>query len=448
MNQKDKAVKRLATVKGLSSLPDKDLFEIARLMVAEPLRSRGNYAPSENEKKRVLILATYPIDRPEHGGQHRVANIARTFRESGAVVQVAGVIGSDHYPASNGFVSFPGSAELAMHLSRPFLMEDYAIGELFSRDDRFFGLLAAQIDAEPDLIHVEQPWLFKFARRYADTVTSKSVKVLLGAQNIEHQLKFDILKNIVSVNEANVAGEKVLACELAAISAADGICCVSQHDLEWVRSKTSAPCIVCANGVTERGTTNSGILTANKILGHRKFALYCASGHPPNVTGFFDIFGSGIGCIAPDEAIVIAGGAGPAIVNDKRFVRTAGLSRSCIMAGAVTEECLQALLDTAHTIFLPITSGGGTNLKTAEALWAGKHIVATSTAMRGFEKYTSAQGVILADKPHEFLAALRTSMAAPPHVLSDAARAERKSVLWESTLSGLIPFAHGLYARP
>ena len=102
------------------------------------------------------------------------------------------------------------------------------------------------------------------------------------------------------------------------------------------------------------------------------------------------------------------------------------------------EQCLQGLLEIAHTVGLPITHGGGTNLKTAEALWAGKHVVATTTAFRGFESFRTSPGVLVADEPSKFLAALRTTMAQAPNNLPRAEREKRKSVLWTETLKPLI----------
>jgi hypothetical protein len=385
----------------------------------------------------ILTLSTYPIDDPLHGGQHRLHNIVQAYKDAGHTVQSAGVLGSETYLQSRGFASYPGTAPLTEYIANPFLMDDWAIGELFAKNDHYFNILCECIENPPDLIHVEQPWLFQFAVRYIKMQTTKHIKILYGSQNIEHDMKFDIVKTYMGLEAAEVAQEKVLKCELAAIGEAEAICCVSQHDLDWTQHHTNVPCILAYNGVKERITTEAGLIEANKITGNRKFSLYSASAHPPNITGFFDIFGSGIGCIAPNELIVIAGSAGPNILSDRRFSVTAGLGRVCVAAGTVSEACLQGLLSTAHSIILPITHGGGTNLKTAEALWAGKHIIATTTAMRGFETYRLSQGVAVTDEPPQFLSALRISMANQPNILPKTERLERRAVLWSEILKSL-----------
>jgi hypothetical protein len=386
----------------------------------------------------ILTLSTYPIDDPLHGGQHRLFNIVKTYRDAGHNVQAAGVLGSDQYPISPGFVPYPGMAPLTQYIANPFLMDDWAIGELFSSDAHYFKSLVDTITIVPDLIHVEQPWLFKFAIRFAKQYPNKKIKLIYGSQNIEHDMKFDIVKTYMGVDAAHAAQEKVLRCETSAIALADGICCVSQNDLDWTKLNTKASCVLAYNGVKIRSTTSDGIAEANKITGHKKIVLYCASAHPPNITGFFEIFAHGVGCIAPNELLVVAGSAGPNIKSDPRFDRIAGLNRVLVAPGNVSEECLQGLLEVAHTVGLPVTHGGGTNLKTAEALWTGKHVVATTTALRGFESFSTSPGVLVADEPSKFLAALRTTMAQPPNILSIAERGKRKSVLWTETLKPLI----------
>lgn len=107
------------------------------------------------------------------------------------------------------------------------------------------------------------------------------------------------------------------------------------------------------------------------------------------------------------------------------------------MAGVVSQPCLEGLLNGANCIVLPLTQGGGTNLKTAEALWAGKHIVATTVAMRGFERFIGARGVHLADDSATFKRALRVAMESEPLRLSEQEIDERRSVLWENCLDSL-----------
>lgn len=388
-------------------------------------------------KRKILTLSTYPFEEPAHGGQHRIANIVRCYLAAGFEVQSIGVLGSDTYPAQAGFEPFPGLAALSSVVKNPFLMEDVAIGKLFAKSDSYFQSLARHVDGVPDIIHVEQPWLFEFAVRLINKSRWKKTHLVYGSQNIEGPLKHDILSVYLDAASAKAGAVIVENIECAALRKASTVVAVSESDAAWASANGAKSTIVAANGVIEREATESGLREANSHSGNHKFALYCASAHLPNIAGFYHYFGNGSSSIAPSERMVIAGGAGPHIVSDPRFHTAGSLPRICRSAGMVSEECLAGLLETAHAIILPLEHGGGTNLKTAEALWAGKHVIATPVAFRGFEHFMDGEGIRIADQPQAFLTAMREAMAAPPLSLSEEERARRRSVLWESTLGSL-----------
>ncbi len=89
---------------------------------------------------------------------------------------------------------------------------------------------------------------------------------------------------------------------------------------------------------------------------------------------------------------------------------------------------------------MPITQGGGTNLKTAEALWSGRHVVATTTAMRGFEVFIGQQGIHVTNNPAIFKQQLRKVMATSPLELNQLDHESRAIVLWGHCLKPLGSF--------
>lgn len=385
----------------------------------------------------ILFLCTYPVERPRHGGQLRARNIVDTYGSAGYNVEVIGVLGSDGYEKEKGFLPFPGVKALNLIVPNILYMEDYALGQLFSENLKYYKKLVALIKKEPDVIHVEQPWLYSFARRYISD-SKKNIKIIYGSQNIEWQLKQQILSSSIDLETASKDIESIKNLELEAITYADAIICVSESDAEWIRPRTKRPVVVAPNGVNSWLVTEDGRKQALKITQGYKYALYCASAHPPNMTGFFNMFSGGFGSLKPDEKLVIVGGAGEAIAGDIRVHQSAKLAEKIIVAGIVDQPCLNGLLEGAHSIVLPLTQGGGTNLKTAEALWAGKYIVATPTAMRGFEQFMESNGVYIADNSSSFKQILRKTMAKELLSLTDNQINERKTVLWESCLEPLV----------
>jgi hypothetical protein len=387
---------------------------------------------------RVLTLSTYPIAVPRHGGQQRLHHIVEAYKKAGHQCHSIGVLGSEQFEPEDGFIPRPAEDRMSKFIANPFLMEDWAIGQLAAKDDEFHRSLCEKIGETPDIIHVEQPWLFAFARRYARQFRPGAIRVLYASANVEHELKRRILSAYMGATHVEECARLVLMCETEAAANADLVVATSQSDVEWLKKHTAGEVVLAPNGVPERRGALHGILEANRITLHAKTALYCASSHPPNTHGFFDIFGRGIGFLTPLERIVVAGSAGASIRADPRFQRTPGLAQHFVDAGEVSEECLQGLLETCHAIVLPITQGGGTNLKTAEAIWAGRWIVATPVAMRGFEQFSAQRGVNICAEPALFRETMRAVMESPPVRLSPSEKMSRRSVLWESTLQLLI----------
>lgn len=399
----------------------------------------------------VLLLSIYPFDAPLHGGQIRAHHIVKTFRAVGIQVGMTGVLGSEAYPRSDGYEPFPGEAALKTVIDIPTLLEDWAVGHLYGTNDKYFKSLAARVKVEPDLIYVEQPWLWRFAQRLAGAMKIKP-KLVYGSQNVEHRLKESILQwwakaaapsPITSVEIAHKL-DLVLECELTAIRQADGVVCVSEGDRDWVLAQRDVPTIVASNGVAAWDRPTADVQAAQKISGDRPYALYCASGHPPNIAGFFEMFGGGFGSLSPDQRLIVAGGAGEIILRSEQLLQSAKLADRYVSAGIVSNNVLGGLLEQAHCMVLPLTEGGGTNLKTAEALWSGHHIVATSKAMRGFERFIDSSGVMVADTPALFKQALRRAMQSPPLKLSVDERQDRTTLLWDECLKDLPAFARKL----
>lgn len=382
-------------------------------------------------------MATYPWVVPRHGGQHRMYNIQRMLIGAGHDVQSVGVLGSPHYDKTEGFIRYPGDSVLAQVLNEPAIMEDWAIGKLLADNVEYFYSLFSTVLAPPDAILIGHPWLFECAQKFANQCEVKP-NLFYDAHNIESSLKYGIVRPRLGEETARDYEAKVLKTEIAAIQGADLISCVSSKDKAWLTKYASSPVVEARNGVADRTASLKSIQASNSITGACKFALYCGSAHPPNIDGFFEIFGEGVGSFAPGQKLVVAGGAGFHIRNSPRFEKTAGLNSIYIDAGEVDEDSLSGLLKTAHAVILPITHGGGTNLKTAEAIWASKHIVATPTALRGFENFTTMNGIHIADEGPTFRKALRDVMGFPALHTDAIEKNGRQSVLWDNTLVDLV----------
>jgi hypothetical protein len=102
----------------------------------------------------------------------------------------------------------------------------------------------------------------------------------------------------------------------------------------------------------------------------------------------------------------------------------------------VSGKTLSALISEATCILLPITTGGGSNLKSAEALYSRKNIVATKIAMRGFTKIAQMDNVRIARSDKGFRQALIELLRNQTEDTSKSSNATH-DVKWERQLSEL-----------
>ena len=83
-----------------------------------------------------------------------------------------------------------------------------------------------------------------------------------------------------------------------------------------------------------------------------------------------------------------------------------------------------------------LREGGGSNLKTAEALYSGLPIVVTTAAMRGYGTFIEEPGVLVADDPSTFAAGMRQMFEG--RLARRTAGSTLDNLLWTNTLSPMV----------
>lgn len=381
---------------------------------------------------KIAVLSTYPVSRPIHGGQRRVDAILRALGKAGHEVRPLPVFFGSNYPehgAAEAPTALPGE-----DLQRIFAegrREDLHMHELLHPGQPVFDALRDQLRAfAPDVVQFEHPWLFPLLDRMPELA---DVTVVYSSHNIEADLAPARFR------------DAVLAVEQAAARRADLIVAVSEADARslsaWAAEGRGAPVVVAPNGCWPPALDPSVPRPVKE-----DYLLLVGSGHAPNAEGYWDVIGKVPGCIPPDARLVVAGDLGNLLRSDPRHRHYRMLNDHIVqLAGKVSDSALQALLTHARGILLPIKSGGGTNLKTAEALLSLKPVVAMRPAFRGFEEAMTLDGVHVAETEADFRSGVRALFAGD---IAGTRRAEDVARYgWDATLSGLAAAYDGLAAR-
>jgi hypothetical protein len=188
---------------------------------------------------------------------------------------------------------------------------------------------------------------------------------------------------------------------------ADLVIAVSDADANEHRVMGAKKVVVIPNGTTPKKPSNKSIsywrnFKSEKNIEH--MLTFIGSAHPPNLKGFLEMIGDDTSFLPKSAKIVLAGGVSDYLRSAYKFAYPGRHTfwKNIVLLGRINEDKLAGLIHESEVILLPITSGGGSNLKTAEAILSGKKVVSTKFAFRSLEKYTELPNLHIADTPQQF----------------------------------------------
>ena len=398
---------------------------------------------------RMLVLSTYPFQRPRHGGQLRLANIVQAYQENGWYVQTIAIYDSAQ-PADVGScdILFPQDSPFRLNEGDniPFIA-DLQAGFYATGDAALYDKILSFLPEKLDAIHVEQPWLWPLAVKLKALPVFKSLVLINGTQNVEWMLKKSIFATYGIVNDRIIATIKEL--ELRACGEADITLAVTQQDLNYFSPYIQKESLLAPNGVTPWKASQAKLNEWRDKLPKGPWLLYIASAHPPNFTGFLDCIGDSLAAIPPDGKLVVAGSVCEHIYRVMAATRWHSLNLSRLqLLFELEPEDINAVRSLAWAYLLPISDGGGSNLKTAEALAAGTSVIGSRQAYRGFEDYADAEGVHICNTPTEFQKAIReVCSASKPYRITPDEKNKRSQLYWDQCLKALPELVSAVMAQ-
>jgi len=396
--------------------------------------------------RRILVTGTFPIEQPQHGGQKRTRAIVDAYRRRFAHVEHVAVFEPRHYGSAASPNDIPLPSRLADGVPHHPVVGDLIAGHAIAEDPevraRFTALLRS---FRPDIIHVECPfpWL-GLGPLLADE--GLAPRVVFGSENIEAPLREQVMRAF-GVDERIIeeAVGEIDRLERALSGDCDLLAACTPSDLKAHRAMGATRTVLAPNGMSplrpdpaERAHWRERFRAA----GVERIALFVGSGHMPNQVGFDEVVGRGLGFLRRHERLVLAGSIGDAVVGRlgpaDDSIEAATFPLRAENAGRLPEPRLQGLIAEADVLLLPITAGGGSNLKTAEAILADTRVVATTTALRGFEWFADFPNVWVADTRDDFHRAIREAFASPLRPRSPEQAALAETVTWEHCLAPLV----------
>jgi glycosyltransferase involved in cell wall biosynthesis len=408
---------------------------------------------------RLLQLTTYPLKTPRHGGQLRCAAIRERYRELGIDVETVAVMHEGVHRGERERHDIALSSALPhWNPELPRFMDLHAGDSLAGSAQVFASFVALLGRLQPDVIQLEQPWLYPAIRRWFDECGFSDAarpRLIYSSQNIEWKLKRDEMAADVTDTLAYAREvAKVEALEHEVVRAADLIIACTDEELAELRAMAGndpAPraYVTAHNAIAPFAAEPARVAEIKRRWHLDRYALFVGSAHPPNADGFWQMLAPSLAFLAPGEKIVVAGGVGHLIRDNKVYAAWPGINEPRLaILGEIERADLVALLGGATAIMLPITTGGGSNLKTAEAIHSGRPVLATPHALRGYGEASRWPTIAVADKPDAFRQALRALLDRPVPTLPADYAGIRDDVTWGRALEPLARAVHGLARSP
>lgn len=387
--------------------------------------------------KRLLIISSYPILSPQHGGQKRALAEFEYYKTICKYVKFVAVFHRAYYANYSHEDILLGQPDIIDELDKNPYSAEMIGGKAIDKDIHVRSRMAKLLmEYKPDIIQIEQMYSYKGLEVLLRELSMRP-RIIMSSQTVEYRMKEEILDgfNITKKKKKKLISE-VKKLEERLCKKADVVFAVTKEDAAALKMLGAKKCVVVPNGINRVFATKSSRLYWRnfKIKQNiKQNILFIGSGHPPNWTGYNEIVGDDSSFLPKGAKILLGGGISEYF--RQKYPQTSSFWDNSIPLGYLEEDRLAGLLEESDIIILPITSGGGSNLKTAEAILSGKKIVATSYAFRGFEEYKDLPNIYLGDNSNDFKKQIARAIKQPVEARTRQQQILASHVQWKYALA-------------
>lgn len=380
---------------------------------------------------KILQFTTYSLKSLDHGGKLRSFHIREALRRKHTVETLS--IQWGHDDSIHDFeVSLWSQGWDQFQL--PYLFKDWGINLYLNQNEQLFQVIAKKVaEYKPDILWLEQPYLWPLVERlFYNAELPNKLPMVYSSQNIEFEMKADIYYKSLPELVATKAAIFVENIERNCILNSQFAFAVCERDAEFVRKINDKIDVQ----VRKNGHELPGDLYNSKwdrIINESDFNwVYVGSAHPPNIEGLTE-FITKINAFPKREDLKfwIIGGVGETQAIHSAVAN--GPSGVFQILGRLDQQDIDTIIKKSCGIVLPVYAGGGSNLKTAQALLSNKYIAASNFAFRGFEEYLNEEGVHLSATSGELASHVMAFMGEKNYARSDTVN----ELTWMKIMSGL-----------
>ena len=145
---------------------------------------------------KVLIIGSYPVVNPQHGGQKRAKAILDFYKREFGDAKYVGVFHRGQYTEWSKDDLPLGDPDIIAAVDKKPYASEIICGEAVDKDIHVRSYLAKMLlEYHPTVIHIEQPFVYLGLKPLLSELGLKPF-IVFGSQNIEYILKRRIFKNL------------------------------------------------------------------------------------------------------------------------------------------------------------------------------------------------------------------------------------------------------------
>jgi hypothetical protein len=393
--------------------------------------------------KKILVLSTYPVEEPLHGGQKRIEASLHFYKHYFKEVKFVAVYYKKFFDKAGPDDIAIQDKKIIEAMDKSPFASDLISGEAIYKDPAVKKKMTEILGSfRPDVIQVEQIYPFAGLEPLLEDL-GLHPKLILGSQNDETRLKEDIFAGIkMPESERQEFLSRIEELEKNTTRKVDLVIAVNESDAEMHKSLGAKKCIVIPNGISKINPTPAALAHWQQFKAEHdidKFITFVGSAHPPNFLGFQKMVGQDLDFLPDKSCLMLAGGVSNHIQQEYGQEKPAAKKfwKRAWPLGHLSDDNLAGLIRQSDVIILPIVAGVGSNLKTAEAILADKKVVATRLALRTFEAYENLPNLYLADDQDSFRKAIIKALQTDQIPRSDEQDKLGQKVQWQYCLEPL-----------
>jgi glycosyltransferase involved in cell wall biosynthesis len=384
----------------------------------------------------VAIVATY-VPSEHFGGPARIHHMGAVLRAAGHRVSYV-VIAANHPSERLGQLDMLRVVERPFRAKLDHIYSDVDLAHRAAADRSHVRAITEHLRSlETTAIILEHPFLIDTV---AAVAANLAVPLVYSCANIEHRLMHDLERFMFDWKRRTDRFEEVRALEQRSIDAATSVTAICRTDQTMLRAEFGAESVLVPNGSSLADYPLPRPDHPSRRADSPVDFAIAGSAYWPNTEGLAMIAWPSLAFLPPIMRIHVAGSMSREILKLRSVERrhSANASRMTLRGFLEADE-LVATFHAARAILVPIFTGEGSNLKTADALASGRPVIATERAMRGYEDVLAADasGVVVVSDVDQFRAAMAEVARSPRPSL--AVGAARHAMLgWNERLQPLV----------